>query len=110
MDNSNYTILIVHGGHETFEYPRPRMKKLYRYFIDVGVDVVIGHHTHCFSGHEIYKGKPIFYSLGNFVFDQNWSKKTSVGEVIVLVVNKEKIIKESKYPYTIKFNSQPQFD
>lgn len=67
--NADYCILIIHGGHETFEYPSPRMVKLYRWFIDLGVDAVIGHHTHCYSGREIYKEKPIIYSLGNFVFD-----------------------------------------
>lgn len=66
---ADYILLIVHGGHETYGYPSPRMKKLYRWFIDLGVDAVIGHHTHCYSGRESYKGKPIVYSLGNFVFD-----------------------------------------
>lgn len=68
---ADHVVLIIHGGHELFEYPSPRMKKLYRWFVDLGVDAVIGHHTHCFSGNEIYKGKPIVYSLGNFVFDSN---------------------------------------
>ena len=67
--NSDHTILIIHGGHEMYEYPSPRMKKLYRWFIDLGVDAVIGHHTHCFSGYEIYNNRPIVYSLGNFIFD-----------------------------------------
>jgi poly-gamma-glutamate synthesis protein (capsule biosynthesis protein) len=39
--------------------------------IDNGVDVILGHHAHQFQGIEIYKGKPVFYSLGNFIFDQN---------------------------------------
>lgn len=69
--NADYVILIIHGGHETYELPSPRMKQLYRWFIDLGVDAVIGHHTHCYSGSEIYKGKPIVYSLGNFIFDSN---------------------------------------
>ena len=69
-ENADYVILIVHGGHETYGLPSPRMKKLYRYFVDLGVDAVVGHHTHCYSGHEVFKGKPIFYSLGNFIFDR----------------------------------------
>lgn len=67
--NADFVILIIHGGHETYELPSPRMKKLYRWFIDLGVDAVIGHHTHCYSGSEVYKKKPIVYSLGNFIFD-----------------------------------------
>ena len=67
--NADFVILIIHGGHETYELPSPRMKKLYRWFIDLGVDAVIGHHTHCYSGPEFYNNKPIVYSLGNFIFD-----------------------------------------
>ena len=83
--NADFVILIMHGGHETYDLPSPRMKKLYRYFIDLGADAVVGHHTHCFSGHEVYHGKPIFYSLGNFVFDSekfrnnsDWNKGCAV--------------------------------
>jgi len=75
--NSDFIILIIHGGHETYELPSPRMKKLYRFFIDLGVDVVVGHHTHCYSGHEVYKDKPIFYSLGNFIFDNKMFRNNS---------------------------------
>lgn len=46
------------------------MKELYRFFIDAGADAVVGHHSHCFSGYEIYRKSPIFYSLGNFSFDR----------------------------------------
>lgn len=83
--NADIIILIIHGGHETYELPSPRMKKLYRYFIDLGVDAVVGHHTHCFSGHEVYKNKLIVYSLGNFIFDNlhnrtntSWNKGAAV--------------------------------
>ena len=70
---ANYVIVIIHGGHEGYQLPSPRMKKTYRFFIDSGADVVLNHHQHCYSGHEIYKGKPIFYGLGNFCFD--WEGK-----------------------------------
>ena len=83
---ANYTILIIHGGHETYELPSPRMKRLYRWFIDLGVDAVIGHHTHCFSGDEIYKGKPIVYSLGNFVFDRKINRNTSWNECAIAIL------------------------
>lgn len=73
---ADYTIIIIHGGHELYGLPSPRMKRLYRWFIDIGADAVISHHTHCFSGDEIYKTKPIVYSLGNFVFDHKTSRNT----------------------------------
>lgn len=71
--NADYVFVIVHGGHENYQLPSPRMTETYRFFIDSGADSVIGHHSHCISGYEIYNEKPIFYSLGNFVFD--WPKK-----------------------------------
>jgi poly-gamma-glutamate synthesis protein (capsule biosynthesis protein) len=62
-------IVIHHGGHEMYNLPSPRLKKILRFFVDCGADVVVNHHTHCIGGEEIYKEAPIFYSLGNFVFD-----------------------------------------
>ena len=66
---ADYVILIIHGGIEHYPLPSPRMKKEYRFFVDAGADAVINHHQHCFSGYEVYKGKPICYGLGNFCFD-----------------------------------------
>lgn len=66
---ADYVIVIVHGGHEMFNLPSLRMQDIYRFFIDVGADAVINNHQHCYSGYEVYKGKPIFYGLGNLCFD-----------------------------------------
>jgi poly-gamma-glutamate capsule biosynthesis protein CapA/YwtB (metallophosphatase superfamily) len=56
-------IVIVHGGHEYYNLPSPRMQKQYRFYADQGADFVVGHHTHCISGYEVYNGVPIYYSL-----------------------------------------------
>jgi poly-gamma-glutamate capsule biosynthesis protein CapA/YwtB (metallophosphatase superfamily) len=74
---TDFVIVIVHGGHETYNLPSPRMKETYRFFVDAGADAVIGHHTHCYSGYEVYKGAPIFYSLGNFLFDSKTTRPES---------------------------------
>jgi poly-gamma-glutamate synthesis protein (capsule biosynthesis protein) len=66
---ADVVVVIIHGGHEHFQYPSPRMTKLYRFFIEVGADAVVNHHQHCYSGYEMYLGKPIVYGLGNFCFD-----------------------------------------
>jgi hypothetical protein len=68
-NNADYVFVIVHGGHEMYNLPSKRMKTTYQFFVDAGADVVIGHHAHCYSGYEMFKGIPIFYNLGNFVFD-----------------------------------------
>ena len=68
-------IVIIHGGCEHYQLPTPRMKRDYHLIIDIGADVIVNHHQHCYSGYEIYNGKPIFYGLGNFFFD-NPRKRT----------------------------------
>ena len=66
---SDFVLLVLHGGVEHYPLPTPRMKKLYRFFADAGADAIVNHHQHCFSGYEIYRGTLIFYGLGNFCFD-----------------------------------------
>jgi poly-gamma-glutamate synthesis protein (capsule biosynthesis protein) len=65
---NDLVFVIVHGGHEYYNLPSPRTQKQYKFYIDNGADLVVGHHTHCISGMEIYNSKPIYYSLGNFMF------------------------------------------
>ena len=74
---NDYVFVISHGGREHYQLPSPQLRERYRFFIDSGADAVIGHHTHCFSGYEYYNEKPIFYSLGNFIFD--YKKKYQKG-------------------------------
>lgn len=82
--SSDYVIVIVHGGNEFYHLPSPRTKTLYRFFVDAGADAVISNHTHCFSGYEVYNQKPIFYGLGNFIYDSpgkinsDWNKGYAV--------------------------------
>ncbi len=84
---SDYIIMIVHGGHEHFQLPSPRMKETYRFFIDVGADVIINHHQHCYSGYEVYKGKPIFYGIGNFSFDKEKRRNSPWNEGYFVEIN-----------------------
>ena len=70
-ERADFVILIIHGGIEHYQLPSPRMKRWYQFLIDQGVDAIFNHHQHCYSGYEVYKGKPIFYGLGNFCFDSS---------------------------------------
>lgn len=65
----DYLIILPHDGIEYIDIPMPETVARYRDFIDYGADAVIGTHPHCPQGWETYKGKPIFYSLGNFLFN-----------------------------------------
>ena len=66
---SDHVIVQVHAGLEMIGLPLPEWRLRYRELIDSGADLVIGHHPHVIQGSECYKGKMIYYSLGNFYMD-----------------------------------------
>jgi hypothetical protein len=68
-----YMVAIVHGGTEYKRTSDSRQQTFYRGLIDAGADLVIAHHPHVVEEIELYNKKPIFYSLGNFIFDQYFS-------------------------------------
>lgn len=65
---SNAVIVVFHGGNEFNPLPSPDTQDRYRLICDMGADAVIAGHTHCPQGFEMYEGKPIIYSMGNFLF------------------------------------------
>lgn len=69
--------IYPHWGKESefTRWPSPRQRKLARKWIDAGADGVVGSHSHVFQGCELYRGKPIYYSLGNFIFPHPESAK-----------------------------------
>ena len=67
-ENSDVVLVILHGGHEMYSFPSPRMQKLCRFIARSGADAVFNCHTHCPGGYEIYHNVPIVYSPGNFYF------------------------------------------
>lgn len=98
-DIADFVLVIVHGGHEHYQLPGPRMQQTYRFFIDAGADAVINHHQHCYSGHEIYQGKPIFYGLGNFCFDKKKKMKSTWYEGYMVMLMLDNDIRYKIYPY-----------
>lgn len=107
---ADYVLVIVHGGHEHFQLPSPPMQETYRFFIDAGADVVVNHHQHCYSGYEVYNGKPIFYGLGNFCFDDPKSRNViwNEGYMVILSFDQQKIGYEL-IPYT-QCNEMPSVE
>lgn len=87
----DYVIVNIHWGLEYKPVSHPRQRMLAHAFIDAGADVIIGHHPHVVQEVEVYKKKPIFYSLGNFIFDQYFSKETQQGLGIGLVLSSDQI-------------------
>lgn len=67
----DWLICLPHAGLEYFMLPLPELRTLYRHYIDMGADAIVASHPHVPQPWEIYKGKPIAYSLGNFCFATN---------------------------------------
>ena len=67
----NIVVVVMHWGSELDPTPRPWQQAMGRKFIDAGADAVVGHHPHVIQGIELYRGKTIAYSLGNFAFGGN---------------------------------------
>ena len=68
--NADYVVAVVHWGTEHTTVLEDVQRSSAREYIDAGADVIIGGHSHCLQGIEYYEDKPIFYSLGNFWFDE----------------------------------------
>lgn len=104
---ARYVIVQVHGGTEYSRLSTTAQRDLYHFMIDQGVTAVIGHHPHVVEEVEVYKGKPIVYSLGNFIFDQYFSKDTQEGLSVGLVLADGKAKELHFFPF-FGVNSQVQ--
>lgn len=103
---NDHVVVSVHWGIEYVHTPTQRKIDMARMFVDSGADIVIGHHPHVVQTMEIYKGAPIFYSLGNFVFDQYFSEATQEGLAVGAVLENEKTT-VYLFPYKLP-KSQPE--
>ena len=72
-------VVYTHWGDEYAPEPPERVRALARTFIDAGAAIIIGSHPHVVQRPEMYRGKYIYYSLGNFFFDQYWSDAVRTG-------------------------------
>lgn len=105
--NENDVVFVfAHFGEEYKDFGNSFQQKNARMFIDSGADAVIGAHPHVVQDIEIYKDKPIFYSLGNFVFDQYFSKQTQEGLAVSFEIKKKEDEKAVLSFKTIPFVSK----
>ena len=96
-------VVSFHFGDEYQIKPSAMQQFLSRIAIDVGADLVIGHHPHVVQPVEQYKHGFIAYSLGNFIFDQGFSKETMEGMVLKVLVQEKKIT--SVIPLQVAINA-----
>ncbi len=84
-NDSAPVIVFTHWGDEYVSVPS-RIEKLAKSFIDLGADAVVGTHPHVLQKVDDYNGAPIFYSLGNFIFDQYWMESVKNGGAAEIVL------------------------
>jgi len=102
-------IVSLHWGEEYKTKPAKWQVDLAHQLIDLGVKVILGHHSHVTGEIEQYKNGLIFYSLGNFVFDQMWSQETREGLVAKINFTGREIKDFQTYKVIISDYSQPAF-
>lgn len=119
---SDVLIVSLHAGTEYETEPNQFQKDFSKMAIEAGADLVVGHHPHVVQPYEKYPEKKseisngaskngwIFYSLGNFVFDQSFSQETMKGQMVKVVIQNGKI--NEVIPINIKINDsfQPEIE
>jgi len=92
--NNALVIIFPHWGEEYQTTHNQTQEKLAHSWIDSGADLIIGSHPHVIQDTEVYQGKPIFYCLGNFLFDQTFSQNTQRGLVAAGKISQNKLFLE----------------
>lgn len=117
-------VVGVHWGVEYKDIANEYQREWARKLVENGADLVVGHHPHwvqdveCFDSDSrgvgskhlggVCGGKLVFYSLGNFIFDQMWSKKTREGLVVEVIYNEGEFVSEA-LPIFMQNWAQPEF-
>lgn len=83
LPSDAFKVLYIHWGNEYINRPSAVQKKFAHWLIDAGFDLIVGMHAHVLQGYEYYKGKRIYYSLGNCVFDMP-SEQCKIGALVGL--------------------------
>jgi poly-gamma-glutamate capsule biosynthesis protein CapA/YwtB (metallophosphatase superfamily) len=88
-EETDFLIVSIHWGIEYELTARQSISDFAHLMVDAGADFIHGHHPHVIQNRETYNGVPIYYSLGNFVFDQYWSSATQKGLVVGLTIKED---------------------
>ncbi|MCR5746153.1 MAG: CapA family protein [Lachnospiraceae bacterium] len=90
-----WCIIVCHGGEEFSSLSSPYIRNRYLSFLDMGADIIVCHHPHVPMNYELFPGKAIFYSLGNFIFDTDYQRSqfhTDEGILLKLHLNEDDFI------------------
>lgn len=97
----DWVIVNFHWGDDISKYPNDAQMALARFSIDQGADLVVGHHSSILQGAEIYKGRPIVYSLGNFIFGGK-AESDYDSALLRVALNKDRQMKVELLPVEVQ--------
>jgi poly-gamma-glutamate synthesis protein (capsule biosynthesis protein) len=102
-------VVSPHWGVEYMATPEPEQVDFAHAAVDAGADIFIGGHAHWPKGMEMYKGKPIYYGVGNFLLDQSWSEETSTAIFADVTLYGDNVVQTRPVPFIILDRAQPNF-
>ena len=101
---SDVVIAMPHWGPENSPDPNASQRALARVAVDAGADLVVGNHTHVVQALEEIEGVPVFYGLGNFVFDQNWALDHMQGVILKVEFEGNQVLGYELIPTHVDFD------
>ncbi|MDD5032543.1 MAG: CapA family protein [Candidatus Pacebacteria bacterium] len=107
-EQADVLVVSFHFGEEYEPAANERQKILSKTAIDSGAKIVIGHHPHVMQEFEDYNGGLIAYSLGNFIFDQNFSDETMSGAALAVYIEGKEITAVKKIGVNIDQTFRPE--
>jgi len=102
-----YVVIVYTHWGEEYAPVTPRVRQLAHTFVEAGADIVLGSHPHVVQEHEIYKGAHIYYSLGNFIFDQYWEESVRRGLLVRVEFTPTGIVKVDEIPIDSQSDRRP---
>ncbi len=88
---SNLVVVSIHWGTELMDWPSPAQRQQAEWLVAHGADLVLGHHPHVVQAPECVAGKPVFFSLGNHLFDQKYPE-TKTGMIADCRIDRGKLV------------------
>ena len=98
---ADVVIFMPHSGPEDSPMPSPLQQNWARLAVAAGADLVVGNHTHVPQGFQTIDGVPVFYGLGNFVFDQNWARDHQQSLLLQVVFAGDQVVKWQFIPTVV---------
>lgn len=103
---NDFVVVVLHWGREYAATPQPQQRQNARRLLNAGATAIVGHHPHVVQTVEIINGQPVFYSIGNFIFDQNRAPKNQA-LLVELTFGHDTLLNFSARPVVIR-QSTPQ--